>query len=110
MKERRTRPTGTQRPDATVRTGEIIDRYGRMLAYLARWFSDGASDPIPPKGRSSPPDIEHRHGRVGLGGAVHDLPVAAAELRPEPVVRGIEDCVEREAGCLGGTRPQLAPR
>lgn len=50
MKDRLTRPTGTQRPVATVPTGEVIDRYGRMLAYLAPWFSGGASDPIPPKG------------------------------------------------------------
>lgn len=50
LKDRLTRPTGTQRPVATVPTGEVIDRYGRMLAYLAPWFSGGASDPIPPKG------------------------------------------------------------
>ncbi len=50
LKHRLTRPTGTQRPVATVPTGEVIDRYGRMLAYLAPWYSGGASDPLPPKG------------------------------------------------------------
>lgn len=49
IKDRLTRPTGTQRPVATIPTGEVIDRYGRLLAYLAPWFSGGASDPIPPK-------------------------------------------------------------
>jgi hypothetical protein len=37
-----------QRPVATIPTGEVIDRYGRMLPYLAPWFSGGASDPLPP--------------------------------------------------------------
>ena len=49
LRDRLTRPTGTQRPVATFPTGEVIDRYGRMLAYLAPWFTGGASDPVPPK-------------------------------------------------------------
>ena len=49
LRDRLTRPTGTQRPVATFPTGEVIDRYGRMLAYLAPWFTGRASDPVPPK-------------------------------------------------------------
>ena len=49
LKDRLTRPTGTQRPVATIPTGEVIDRYGRMLAYLAPWYTGGATDPLPPK-------------------------------------------------------------
>lgn len=50
MRERLTRADGSQRPLATIATGEILDRYGRMLAYLAPWFSGSASDPLPPRG------------------------------------------------------------
>lgn len=46
LDERLTRPTGTRRRVATIPTGEIIDRYGRMLAYLAPWFDSGE---LPPK-------------------------------------------------------------
>jgi endonuclease YncB( thermonuclease family) len=45
---RLTRASGSTRPMATKPTGEIIDRYGRMLAYLAPWFSGAKSDPVPP--------------------------------------------------------------
>lgn len=47
---RLTRPNGTKRPVAVIATGEIVDRYGRMLAYLAPWFSNAPSDPLPPAG------------------------------------------------------------
>ena len=30
--------------------GEIIDRYGRLLAYLAPYFAATAADPLPPRG------------------------------------------------------------
>jgi len=49
LKDRLARPDGTQRRVATIPTGEVIDRYGRMLAYLAPWFTGAASDPLPPK-------------------------------------------------------------
>jgi len=49
LKDRLARPDGSQRRVATIPTGEVIDRYGRMLAYLAPWFSGGGSDPVPPK-------------------------------------------------------------
>jgi hypothetical protein len=35
---------------ATIPTGEVIDRYGRLLAYLAPWFGGTRSDPLPPRG------------------------------------------------------------
>jgi hypothetical protein len=46
---RLTRPDGGRGKVVTVRTGELIDRYGRLLAYLAPWFSGSASDPLPPR-------------------------------------------------------------
>lgn len=30
-------------------SGEFIDTYGRLLAYIAPWFSESASDPLPPR-------------------------------------------------------------
>jgi endonuclease YncB( thermonuclease family) len=47
LQERLTRPDGSQRPVATIPTGEVIDRYGRMLAYLAPWYTGTRSDPLP---------------------------------------------------------------
>ena len=32
-----------------IPTGEFIDRYGRLLAYLAPWFAGPPGDPLPPK-------------------------------------------------------------
>jgi endonuclease YncB( thermonuclease family) len=49
LKDRLARPDGSQRRVATIPTGEVIDRYGRMLAYLAPWFAGTTGDPIPPK-------------------------------------------------------------
>ena len=49
LRERLTRADGSQRTVATVPTGEVIDRYGRMLAYLAPWFTGSKSDPLPPR-------------------------------------------------------------
>jgi endonuclease YncB( thermonuclease family) len=49
LKDRLARPDGSQRRVATIPTGEIIDRYGRMLAYMAPWFSGPPNDPLPPK-------------------------------------------------------------
>ncbi len=50
LRDRLTRADGTQRRVATIPTGEVIDRYGRMLAHLAPWFAGTRSDPLPPKG------------------------------------------------------------
>jgi endonuclease YncB( thermonuclease family) len=49
LRDRLARPDGSQRQVATIPTGEVIDRYGRMLAYIAPWFSGTRSDPLPPK-------------------------------------------------------------
>jgi endonuclease YncB( thermonuclease family) len=47
---RLSRPDGRQRRVAVLPSGEIIDSYGRMLAYLAPWFDGTAADPLPPAG------------------------------------------------------------
>jgi endonuclease YncB( thermonuclease family) len=47
---RLTRPDGERRKVAVLPSGEIIDTYGRMLAYLAPWYSNTAADPLPPIG------------------------------------------------------------
>jgi endonuclease YncB( thermonuclease family) len=49
LKQRLTKPDGKKRGVATIPTGEIIDQYGRLLAYLAPWFADTKTDPLPPK-------------------------------------------------------------
>jgi endonuclease YncB( thermonuclease family) len=46
---RLTRPNGTQRRIGVIPTGEIIDRYARMLAYIVPWFANTPADPLPPK-------------------------------------------------------------
>lgn len=47
LEERLTQSNGTKRNVAVIPTGEIIDRYGRLLAYLAPWFSGSKTDPRP---------------------------------------------------------------
>lgn len=47
---RLSRPDGRQRKVAVLPSGEIIDSYGRMLAYLAPWFDGPPGDPLPPVG------------------------------------------------------------
>ncbi len=49
LEQRLTRPDGTKRRLAVIPTGEIIDSYGRLLAYLAPWFSGTRTDPVPPR-------------------------------------------------------------
>jgi endonuclease YncB( thermonuclease family) len=49
LEQRLVRPDGTARRSAVIPTGEIIDRYGRMLAYVSPWFAGTAADPVPPK-------------------------------------------------------------
>jgi endonuclease YncB( thermonuclease family) len=49
LSRRLTRPDGRQRPVATIPTGELIDTYGRLLAYIAPWFAGSAADPLPPR-------------------------------------------------------------
>ena len=47
--ERLTRTDGKQRKMATIPTGELIDRYGRLLAYISPWYANTEKDPLPPK-------------------------------------------------------------
>ena len=47
---RLTRPDGRIRKTAVLPSGEIIDSYGRMLAYIAPWFDGQPNDPLPPIG------------------------------------------------------------
>ena len=47
--QRLTRPDGGRRRVAVIPTGELIDRYGRLLAYLAPWFAGPPGDPLPPR-------------------------------------------------------------
>ena len=49
LEERLTRPDGSKRNTAVIPTGEIVDSYGRLLAYVAPWFSGTQSDPLPPR-------------------------------------------------------------
>jgi endonuclease YncB( thermonuclease family) len=49
QEQRLTRPNGTRRRVAVIPAGEFIDRYGRLLAYLAPWFAGPPNDPLPPK-------------------------------------------------------------
>lgn len=46
------RDDGSKRSVAVIPSGEFIDTYGRLLAYIAPWFSGSDSDPLPP--RNSP--------------------------------------------------------
>jgi endonuclease YncB( thermonuclease family) len=50
VSRRLTRPDGRIRKTAVLPSGEIIDSYGRMLAYIAPWFDGPPSDPLPPVG------------------------------------------------------------
>lgn len=49
LETRLTRADGTKRGLAVIATGEIVDRYGRLLAYFAPWFTGSKTDPLPPK-------------------------------------------------------------
>lgn len=50
MQQRRlARPDGGRRKAAIIATGELIERNGRLLAYVAPWFAGGTSDPLPPR-------------------------------------------------------------
>lgn len=52
LEKRLTKPNGAKRKLAVVPTGEVIDVYGRMLAYFAPWYADTPTDPLPPKDSS----------------------------------------------------------
>jgi endonuclease YncB( thermonuclease family) len=48
LEQRLTKASGSKRRTAVIPTGEIIDTYGRLLAYIAPWFARGPNDPLPP--------------------------------------------------------------
>jgi endonuclease YncB( thermonuclease family) len=50
LADRLTKPDGSRRKLGVIPTGEVIDRYGRLLAYIVPWFADTAADPLPPSG------------------------------------------------------------
>ncbi|QIF01612.1 hypothetical protein [Roseimicrobium sp. ORNL1] len=50
MDERLTKPDGTRRRVAVMPGGDLIDTYGRLLAYFAPYYANSASDPLPPIG------------------------------------------------------------
>jgi endonuclease YncB( thermonuclease family) len=49
LERRLTKPNGSKRKLAVIPTGEIVDSYGRLLAYFAPWYADTVADPLPPK-------------------------------------------------------------
>lgn len=49
LEMRLTRPNGSKRKLGIIATGEILDVYGRMLAYFMPWYANTAADPLPPK-------------------------------------------------------------
>ena len=48
LEKRLTKPNGLKRRTAVIPTGEIIDTYGRLLAYIAPYFARTTNDPLPP--------------------------------------------------------------
>jgi endonuclease YncB( thermonuclease family) len=44
------KPDGTMRRLGVIPTGEVIDVYGRMLAYIVPWYANTPTDPLPPVG------------------------------------------------------------
>ena len=49
LEKRLTKSNGLKRKTAIIPTGEIIDTYGRLLAYIAPYFSGTTNDPLPPQ-------------------------------------------------------------
>jgi endonuclease YncB( thermonuclease family) len=49
LADRLTREDGHRRALAVLPAGEVLDRYGRLLAYLTPWFAGGPADPVPQK-------------------------------------------------------------
>ena len=50
LSERLTLPDGSQRKIAVMPTGDLIDMFGRMLAYVSPWYKNTQEDPLPPIG------------------------------------------------------------
>ncbi len=49
LEDRLTRPDGSRRSLAVIPTGEVVDSYGRLLAYLSPWYDGRRTDPVPAK-------------------------------------------------------------
>ncbi|MFI6789797.1 hypothetical protein ACIBG4_20985 [Nonomuraea sp. NPDC050383] len=54
------RPDGSQRKMAVIAIGELVEKNGRLLAYIAPWFSDTPSDPLPAPRAPGPQDRSAR--------------------------------------------------
>lgn len=52
LEDRLTKPNDKERKLGVIPTGEVVDRYGRLLAYIVPWYDGDPKDPLPPK--SSP--------------------------------------------------------
>lgn len=50
LNRRLARPDGKRRKTAVIPTGQLIDDYGRLLAYIAPYFANTKSDPLPERG------------------------------------------------------------
>jgi endonuclease YncB( thermonuclease family) len=49
LEKRLTKSNASKRKTAIIPTGEIIDTYGRLLAYIAPYFAGTTNDPLPPQ-------------------------------------------------------------
>lgn len=67
LETRLTLPDGSKRKAAVIPTGEIIDIYGRLLAYIAPWFKNTDDDPLPP--RDSPERLTFNYNMIENGWA-----------------------------------------
>ncbi|MGH8690041.1 MAG: thermonuclease family protein [Burkholderiales bacterium] len=81
QQERLTREDGKQRRLAIIPTGEVIDTYGRMLAYIAPYYANTASDPLPPS-KSDPRRSTFNLNMVASGWAVF-FPVYPSLHQPD---------------------------
>jgi len=58
LESRLTLENGNKRDVAIIPTGEMVDSHGRLLAYVAPWFANTATDPLPPQRRSTQKNIQ----------------------------------------------------
>ena len=77
LEQRLTKPNGSKRKLGIIPTGEIIDIYGRLLAYFAPWYENTPTDPLPP--RNSPERETFNLNMIANGWAasLSDLSLAA---------------------------------
>jgi endonuclease YncB( thermonuclease family) len=77
MDERLQIDDDTRRRLAVFPTGELMDIYGRLLAYIAPWFK---REELPEFGNGEE-DVQSADAGDGLGRVVRHLPVATATAR-----------------------------